>query len=485
MLKQQYEFVRKNFLKLSGDPKILKQNGFYDLSTLTEVEKAHLFEALGSSLEFKTNESRQFESANNLIKLDQLSVTNSFLTCYQEKKKFLSATLPLLIRNSIISNTIQNSSNDKLKQRLMSDFKNVRIALAFDEPNDYFMSPTYPFWQSTARFDQETNTWLLKGKKSRILSDDYDYYLVFCKIKNEHDHGIGSFLIPAEDIIIEPDGTDNYGTKFQTIIFNELNVKKDNAEIAIDDQATLLLNMKASGHLMSSAVLLGIMRQVFNNIIDNCCQVKEEKIEFKNLFINHITRMSEMIYALESALYLTCSHYDTFKLNQMDLYLQAMVVKIMAAEYLEEMLKSIRFLYRPQQISSIVSQDMNDVINVLNAFLDTPTSIRMLLATYGLRNIGRWRYDNVVKLRLNRIYPIHYFKYQYDRFKRQFFLRYPEAYDGFKSLENLDPLLRNSANLLRKVLEIETEMGTYILKLYGKVKMLVLWLMFYFHSILL
>ncbi|OTF75026.1 hypothetical protein BLA29_000646, partial [Euroglyphus maynei] len=326
------------------DPKLLKQCGFFDLSQLTEVEKAHLFQALGSSLEFRPNESKPL--ATELIKLNQLSVTDSFLTCYEEKKKFLRTTLPLLIRNSVILNSIQNASNDGLRERILCDFKNVRIALAFDEPNDHFMSPPYPFWQSTARFDSETNSWLLNGKKSRIVSDEhYDYFLVFCRIKRESsDYGIGSFLIPTQQLNVEADGTDNYGTRFQRITFENLTVKKADAEVMVDDRATLPLNMKASGHLLSSAVLLGIMKQVFDNMIQYS---SSHPNRYESLFADHVTQMSEMIYALESTLYLTSSHFDTFEPDQMDLYLQAMVVKILAAQYSERLLRMIRLYFRP------------------------------------------------------------------------------------------------------------------------------------------
>ncbi|OTF73777.1 hypothetical protein BLA29_003633 [Euroglyphus maynei] len=92
----------------------------------------------------------------------------------------------------------------------------------------------------------------------------------------------------------------------------------------------------------------------------------------------------------------------------------------------------------------------------------------MLLASYGLRSVGRWRYDHIVRLRLNRIYPLHYMKYQFARFRRRFHLRYGQAYDGFKSLQDLNPLLKDSANRLEKVLETETMMADYILRLYGK-----------------
>lgn len=450
-------------MDLCSDPNRLKQCGFFELSTLTETEKVRLFEAMGSSLEFKKRQPN--ESTGELIKLDQLSVTDSFLTSYKEKKQFLKTIIPLLIRNSIILNTIQNSNNDSLREQIMSDFKNIRIALAFDEPNDTFMSPPYPFWQSTAHFDSQTNSWLLNGKKSRIPNDggDYDYYLLFCRLKQNNDCGVGSFLIPTEQLSIEPDGTDNYGTRFESITFKNLNVTKDDSEVLIDNRATMLLNMKASGHLSISAILLGIMKQVLNNVIDISNQ------QTSTLFTNHVTRLSEMIYSLESVLYLTSSHYDTFELDQIDLYLQAMVVKILAAEYCEQMVRWIRLYYQPRQLSRIVSQDMNDVINVVSSVLDTPASLRMLLASYGLRSVGQWRYDLLVKLRLNRIYPINYWKYQFERYRRRFHLRYPQAYDGFNALQTLPTLLKDSAHRLKQVLEIENNMADNILRIYGKV----------------
>lgn len=58
-------------MDLCSDPNRLKQCGFFELSTLTETEKVRLFEAMGSSLEFKKRQPN--ESTGELIKLDQLS----------------------------------------------------------------------------------------------------------------------------------------------------------------------------------------------------------------------------------------------------------------------------------------------------------------------------------------------------------------------------------------------------------------------------
>lgn len=178
--------------------------------------------------------------------------------------------------------------------------------------------------------------------------------------------------------------------------------------------------------------------------------------------------MTEMIYIIESMLYLTASHYDTFELEHIDLYLQAIILKILSSEYSEEMLNMIRFLFKTKHSLSIFFNDVNNVLNVLNTFLDSNLSNRLLLASFGLQGIGCWNYDNIVKSRLKIIYPLHHFKYNTflgDKMER----RFKNSWDDYKALKKLHPTLKESAKLLEKVLKIEYRIGNHILKIYGKV----------------
>lgn len=177
-----------------------------------------------------------------------------------------------------------------------------------------------------------------------------------------------------------------------------------------------------------------------------------------------------MLYSLESMLYLTASHLDSFHLDHIDLYLQALVVKTLATEFATEMLNIFRFLLQPHQLTPIMSTQTVDVLNVLDAFLDSATSNRMLLATHGMQHIGSWKYDHIAKMRLNRIYFNHFLKFvTIPSFKRKVLQRSSSSMDEFQSMDRLMPSLKESANLLKQSLSEIMSNGDLILDVHGKV----------------
>ena len=169
-------------------------------------------------------------------------------------------------------------------------------------------------------------------------------------------------------------------------------------------------------------------------------------------------------------LYLTASHFDAFDIKQLDLFLQAMVVKTLASEIATETMNTFRFLLNSHQLSSIVSTQTINVLNVLDSFLDSCTSNRMLLATYGLQNIGKWKFDHFAKMRLGAIYLGHLFKFNtFPSYKKKMLHRSTNSMDDFSSLDKLEPPLQESAKLLKTVLDEVMKEGDQILKIYGKV----------------
>lgn len=190
----------------------------------------------------------------------------------------------------------------------------------------------------------------------------------------------------------------------------------------------------------------------------------------RSLIETQLCQITEIIYSLESMIYLTASHFDSFHEKQIDLFLQALVVKVLATELSTEMLKIVRFLFDAHQLSSILSSQVGNVINVLDSFLESTNANRMLLATYGLRYIGSWKFDYIAKMRLGTFYLSHFLKYTaFANFNKQSFQRYSGSMDDIESLKNLHPSLKESANLLKKVLQYEKDMGVHILRTYGKV----------------
>lgn len=172
-------------------------------------------------------------------------------------------------------------------------------------------------------------------------------------------------------------------------------------------------------------------------------------------------------------LYMTASNFDTFDINQMDLFLHSLVVKIFAAELASEIVNSYRFLVNGSRFSNVAPPDINDVLNFLDSFLDSSTSNRLLLAIYGLRQIGKWRYDHIAKLRLNKIYMYHFIKSNTLSFDKKMSQRSSDSLDEVELLNSVHKSLKKPAESLKEVLSTISEMGNQILKLYGKVNLVI------------
>lgn len=181
-----------------------------------------------------------------------------------------------------------------------------------------------------------------------------------------------------------------------------------------------------------------------------------------------LAEITSLIYSIESMLYFTSSHFDIFGLDRIDLHLEALILQILGAEYCQKSIKTILFLFGPKTLSSIFSMD---ILNLLNGLLDSSLSNRMLLASYGLRHLGRWRFDHIVKMRLKDIYTQHNLKYKLSsNYKKKIDDRFENCKDDFKKLDELDLSLKDCCDQLRSVLQTETEIGNHLLASHGKVK---------------
>lgn len=259
-------------MNLISDETKLKESGFYDLFSFTTLEQSYLFEAIGASLNYRKDQLSS--SSNQIVKKDQLQLTTYFLDSYENNKSFLQFIIPFINNNGIIIPTIQYSSNPAINKD--SNLNHLKIGLAFDESENSVLSVTYPYWNSTAIFNSDLNSWILNGEKSQIFKSEYDKFLIFCKVKMNNgnkasDYSIGTFLVDKDLLNIEDDGSDSYGNEYLKISFNNLILSQDMELSCIEKPSTdswrSVLNIKANAQLLTSSINLGILKQSLENLL--------------------------------------------------------------------------------------------------------------------------------------------------------------------------------------------------------------------------
>ncbi|CAG2102531.1 unnamed protein product, partial [Medioppia subpectinata] len=416
----QYRMVRQMFAKINKDDQTLDELSFRSLHELTVSEMAYVFEAMGASqqnrLSFGTTsaDDRRLLNPTNDQRFVSLPANQLSTETMGANKSIVEQLIPLILHNALSYNAITNSSNVSLRDEILE--KRPKIGFAYCEPTDNLGSLPYVHWESQARLNHECDHWLLTGTKSRIYHDNYDYYLVFCRSEEFPDepildrrdqYGIVTLLVPKEQVIVEADGTDNYGIEYQRIRFNDLLLSRDRHEvIKSETRAILAQNVKACGQVVSGAVVLGLLKQLLRNTYDFLIneRIGLTECELTQKILAECTRK---IYAIESMVYLTAAMFDSFQTGA-DFSLESNAVKTMATEYAYDVIKNLRAIYGSRYP---VSSTALDLINVFDSFLDCSINNRIYLSLRGVRTQGKWRHDHIRRMRLAPLYPIYAMKY--------------------------------------------------------------------------
>ncbi|XP_054168792.1 complex I assembly factor ACAD9, mitochondrial-like isoform X2 [Oppia nitens] len=418
----QYEMVRQTFAKMRKDDQTLETLAFKSLYELSVSEMMFVFEAIGASNQQRLSsfgtvsaeDRRRLNPINDINRLLSTTPENQLtVESLNEKKTFIEEVVPLIIHNALTYYAVYTSSNVSLRDEILET--KPKIGFAFCEPNDHLGSLPYIHWESQAKLSNSADSWLISGSKGRILKDNYDYYMVFCRsdefpeesdIKRINQYGIVTLLVPKDQVIIENDGTDSYGFEYQRIRFNDLLLSREKHElIKSEEKATLALNVKACGQLASSAIILGILKQLLRNTYNF---VVNERVGLSECDIIQkiLSESTQKIYAIESMLYLTAAMFDSFETGS-DMTLESIAVKTKATEFGYDVIKNLRSIYGSRYP---VSSTAHDLINVFDSFLDCSINNRMYLALRGVRMHGQWNHDHIRRMRLSPLYPVYMLK---------------------------------------------------------------------------
>ena len=336
LLSAQYAYIRRHFTSICSDRQELISRGLYDTASMTTFELMHLFEAIGASLNYtvmpgteRSERSSTSSSQQQLVPIGrQLLVTDAFLTTYRRQKTFVQAVVPLIIHNALVTRALTTTGNAAIRERFLGkstlSTPPPPIAFAFCELNDRLAALPYPFWDSTAVYNAEDQTWTLSGSKRRILkrsSEDggYEQYLIFCRTvrpgaeasagstsTSTADNGIATFLVDRSHLqSIESDGTDNLGTAYERITFSGLRLSREEHELytAAEEEeeeeeevssvtednrrqtlaTNFALNLKATGQLATAAVISGLLKQAVTGNLMAAYRAGKCKFHFSRL----------------------------------------------------------------------------------------------------------------------------------------------------------------------------------------------------------
>ncbi len=425
-LSEQYQMLVQSWTKLRKDEQTLDLLGLKQLYNLSVSEMIYVLEAIGASTQNKLSfgninaNQRKLLLSNNdskYVTIPENALSNDSLNT---NKSIVEELIPLIIHNSLSYYSVINSSNEKLKEFILKE--KPKIGFAFCEPQENLGSLPYVQWESEAKLTNDIDSWVINGSKSRIFKDNYDYYLIFCRTSDfpeemdeknykfeerKPEDGIVTLLVPKELLTIEDDGTDSYGLEYQKIKFNHLVLSREKHELLKSEQsATLALNVKGCGQIASSAIVLGIVKQLLRNTYD---LLINERIGLTECEIvqNILTDATRKVYAIESMLYLTAAMFDAFEPGA-DCGLEALTVKTLATDYAYDIIKDLRSIHGSRYL---VSSTAHDLINVFDAFLDCSINNRMYLGLRGMKKQGSWRHDHIRKMRLGPLYPVYALKH--------------------------------------------------------------------------
>ena len=422
--------VRKTWNKIEKTDETLELLGYNSLYKLSISEMMFIFEAIGASTQknfpFGTKEDneirfeKKMDKSLNIPRLStQLNIPEAAFQRFNDNRLTLEILMPLIIKNSLIYNSISQSSNQNLKN-LLNSKHNIGFALC--EPS-LKQSSNYIAWNTVAKLSNNFESWIVSGEKNKIIYGNYSHYLLFCRTEAElistSGSGVVGLIIPADQVEVKDDGMDYFGIKYQKIRFRDVQLSRESSEvIKTQENIFQFLNIKGCGQLSLSAVILGLLKQLLKNtyaylINEKIGLSKCELVQYK------LYQVTSKIYSLESMIYMTAAMFDSFE-QGVNLEGESITVKTLATEYGFDVCHELRNIFGSRFPFSSTAIDL---IHFFDSFLDTSLENRILIGQNALHHYRENKLEGKSKSLIKA--PIYFIKNQ---------LRY-------KKLKNNDEIL--------------------------------------------
>ncbi|UXI20143.1 poly(U)-binding-splicing factor [Sarcoptes scabiei] len=390
---EQYEMVRNTWNQIKKDDDTLHLLRYDRLYELSISEMMMIFEAMGASVEknlpfgiIEDDEARSEKRMSKSFNYNQSTskdTEESAFRSFSDIRESIRRIVPIIEKNAIIHYALKKSPNENLKSILESKAK---IAFAYDEDYSDRIDVSVNGWRSEAKLNRIDNCWVISGEKNSILENDYSHYMIFCKTNDfvdvqtsnrlNNDVGAVAVLVPADSLQIEPDGLDYFGLQRQKIRFNLLQLDRNEYEVINASKNIFdFNNTKGCGMLATSAVILGLLKQLqrntYANLVNNRIGMTNCEIVQYKLF-----QTTCKIYSIESMLYLTAAMFDSFE-RGIDIGSESIATKTLTIEYAFDIITELRSLFGARYPFSSLAYDL---IFYLDSFLDSTFNNRLLLA---------------------------------------------------------------------------------------------------------
>lgn len=420
-LKDQAKMVQQLWPVIWDDEMQLQKFNFFNLFQLSVTEMMTVFEAIGASSKkcYDNNLIFTQKGSENMLQ-QQILVTRSIIS--------------LITRNCLTYWPMSRSKNDAIKEFLpskhilfggLSDSKEILSPIGFcwteQAPNLGSLPPQewLTYGQSGGEgIDHHT----IKGLKTRVLVDDStQHYLVYFRDKflsdkyeknvpedesnPASDPFVSCCVVHKSELTEGPTYTDPVGFTYRDIMIDTI-VPDSRLVFTATRNDPTGVNIKALGQLATSAVILGLLKDLLRSAYAVLLD-KKRGILNCDLIERRLVEVTHRIFAIESMVYYIAGMYDGLE-DGFDAHMEATILKIVVNEYAHECIQKI------QQVCGadmFITSKIQDQINILDSFLDGNVYNRLYLATMGIIWFARSKNIHLNKLRLAPWYPGYFIKY--------------------------------------------------------------------------
>jgi len=413
-LKHQLEMVKQLYPKIWMDEYELQKHNFFNLHQLSVTEMMTIFEAIGSSA--RTCADMELASSGD----------QAFSVPAQTKVS--KSIISLIIRNCLAYWPMSKSSNEYLKRLLPK--RHILFGGSTEETKLY---PPIGFcWTEQAeklgslppqewltlgtRGDSETNAYLIKGKKTRVLYEDaMDHFLVYFRdavlsktyLSNPpedeanpaSDPFVGCALLEKSQVSLSDVYFDSSGCEYIDL---EVDQVIPNSQIVFHAQRNDPhgVNIKALGQLATCSVVMGILKDTLRMTYTHLVKNKSGLLDC-DIIQKKLTAITSKVFALESMVYYIAGMYDGLE-EGFDAHMEATILKILTNDFAHDCLRDVQLIFGSDMF--MVSK-IQDQINKFDSFLDGNIFNRLYIATMGILWFARNQNLHLNKLRMAPWYP--------------------------------------------------------------------------------
>jgi len=203
--------------------------------------------------------------------------------------------------------------------------------------------------QTTATYDEESDSYLLQGKKTWVANaDTANIFTVFgkTKMKNymmEEETNLSAFLVDRSVggvTVGDPYPVTAYkGLKFSDVTFN-CRVPASNVLGDIGKGLQVLQSVQHHHKYLMTAGIITNLKSLLNQTVEHCNTRKQYGLHLAkfNLVKTQLARMAGKLYCLESMLYMTAGLEDMMETP--DVEVESVIVKQFAAETSDYIVKT-------------------------------------------------------------------------------------------------------------------------------------------------